>query len=168
MHETGAGSVSVHSHLIQRAAEKSFWTQIYQRTIKCNKGSKHACKRNIRSAPGVKSPSNYNIANMIYRRVPSLNVLLVFECGTENKSVSVQYGNIVWPQSMGGWCMARRVRGSVANDQSSSCRLLVIIALITRGRGGLDPLLHSASIICFVCPPTPGRAASAYNSVCDH
>ena len=64
--------------------------------------------------------------------------------------------------------MARRVRGSVANDQSSSCRLLVIIALITRGRGGLDPLLHSASIICFVCPPTPGRAASAYNSVCDH
>ena len=60
--------------------------------------------------------------------------------------------------------MARRVRGSVANDQSSSCRLLVIIALITRGRGGLDPLLHSASIICFVCPPTPGRAASAYNS----
>ena len=103
VHETGAGSVSVHSHLIQRAAEKSFWTQIYQRTIKCNKGSKHACKRNIRSAPGVKSPSNYNITNMIYRRVPSLNVLLVFECGTENKSVSVQYANIVWSQSMGGW-----------------------------------------------------------------
>ena len=113
VHETGAGSVSVHSHLIQRAAEKSFWTQIYQRTIKCNKGSKHACKRNIRmplnvdeylSAPGVKSPTNFNITNIIYRRVPSsLNVLLVFECGTENKSVSVQYANIVWPQSMGGW-----------------------------------------------------------------
>ena len=117
------------------------------------------------SAPGVKSPTNFNITNIIYRRVPSsLNVLLVFECGTENKSVSVQYGNIVWPQSMGGWYMARRVRGSVANDQSSSCRLLIIIALITRGRGGLDPLLHTASIICFVCPPTPGRAASAYNS----
>ena len=49
------------------------------------------------SAPGVKSPTNFNITNIIYRRVPaSLNVLLVFESGRENMSVSVQYANIVW------------------------------------------------------------------------